>query len=50
VTNKGESRAQFDLDEEDLEVIATMDKKARFNDPSTNFGYQLYIGLDGAAT
>lgn len=42
--------AQFDLDEEDLRIIATMDKKARFNDPSPDFGYQLYVGLDGAAT
>ncbi|OAA54595.1 Aldo/keto reductase [Niveomyces insectorum RCEF 264] len=37
------------LDEDDLRQIATMDQKARFNDPSADFGYQLYIGLDGAA-
>lgn len=38
------------LDDEDLARIATLDKKARFNDPSADFGYQLYIGLDGAAS
>ncbi|KAH7134283.1 alcohol dehydrogenase [Dactylonectria macrodidyma] len=37
------------LDEEDLRQIATMDQKARFNDPSVDFGYKLYVGLDGAA-
>ncbi|KAI1413720.1 Aldo/keto reductase [Hypoxylon sp. FL1857] len=37
------------LDEEDMEAIATMDQKARFNDPSSDFGYKLYVGLDGAA-
>lgn len=37
------------LDHEDLERIATMDQKARFNDPSADFGYKLYAGLDGAA-
>ncbi|CAK7235644.1 hypothetical protein SBRCBS47491_009364 [Sporothrix bragantina] len=36
------------LDEEDLKEIASMDQKARFNDPSADFGYKLYIGLDGA--
>lgn len=35
------------LDEEDLEAIGSMDQKARFNDPSVNFGYDLYVGLDG---
>ncbi|KAF4458296.1 aldehyde reductase [Fusarium albosuccineum] len=38
------------LDEEDLQAIAGMDHKARFNDPSVNFGYKLYVGLDGAAS
>lgn len=38
------------LDEEDMEVIATMDQKARFNDPSSDFRYKLYVGLDGAAS
>lgn len=41
--------SDFSLDEQDLTEIATLDQKARFNDPSVNFGYQLYIGLDGAA-
>lgn len=40
--------AEFELDEEDCRIIATMDRKARFNDPSPDFGYQLYVGLDGA--
>lgn len=39
----------IELDKKDLEAIASMDKKARFNDPSAEFGYKLYIGLDGAA-
>ncbi|KAJ3542869.1 hypothetical protein NM208_g3872 [Fusarium decemcellulare] len=38
------------LDEEDLQAIAGMDQKARFNDPSVNFWYKLYVGLDGAAS
>ncbi len=42
--------ADFELDAEDLSKIATMDKKARFNDPSSDFGYKLYIGLDGEAS
>ena len=36
------------LDKEDMAAIVTMDQKARFNDPSADFGYQLYKGLDGA--
>ncbi|GME34253.1 Aldo/keto reductase [Neofusicoccum parvum] len=35
------------LDGEDLAAIGSMDQKARFNDPSVNFGYDLYVGLDG---
>ncbi|KAF3807222.1 putative oxidoreductase C26F1.07 [Colletotrichum gloeosporioides] len=37
------------LDKEDLQKIAKMDQKARFNDPTELFGYKLYVGLDGAA-
>jgi diketogulonate reductase-like aldo/keto reductase len=37
------------LDAEDMKAIASMDQKARFNDPSADFGYQLYVGLDGAS-
>jgi alcohol dehydrogenase (NADP+) len=38
------------LNEEDLEAIESMDQKARFNDPSVDFGYKLHEGLDGAET
>ena len=40
---------QIVLDENDLREIEKMDQKARFNDPSADFGYKLYVGLDGAA-
>lgn len=36
------------LDQEDLDKIARLDCKARFNDPSVKFGYKLHSGLDGA--
>ena len=36
------------LDAHDMAQIAKMDQKARFNDPSPEFGYKLYVGLDGA--
>lgn len=39
--------ADFELDAEDMEKIATMDKKARFNDPSPLFRSQFFQGLDG---
>ena len=39
--------ADFALDAEDMEKIATMDKKARFNDPSPLFRYQFFEGHDG---
>lgn len=35
------------LDDEDLETIRAMDQKARFNDPRPDFGYDLYVGLEG---
>ncbi|KAL7906636.1 alcohol dehydrogenase [Trichoderma velutinum] len=38
------------LDEEDISAIASINQKARFNDPSADFGYKLYVGLDGAAS
>ncbi|KAF3072869.1 hypothetical protein CFAM422_005134, partial [Trichoderma lentiforme] len=41
---------KISLDEEDISAIASMDQKARFNDPSVDFGYKLYVGLDGAAS
>ena len=39
--------SDFELDQEDMEKIATMDKKARFNDPGPLFRFQFYEGLDG---
>lgn len=44
---KANLEADFELDAEDLEKIKTMDAKARFNDPSPLYRYQLYEGLDG---
>lgn len=40
----------IELDVEDMAKIEQMDRKARFNDPSPDFGYKLYVGLDGAAS
>lgn len=37
----------FKLEPEDVKKIATLDKKLRFNDPSTNFRYDFYTDLDG---
>lgn len=37
----------FKLDAEDVKKIDAIDKKCRFNDPSGNFGYKFYVGLDG---
>ncbi|KZM18468.1 Alcohol dehydrogenase (NADP(+)) [Ascochyta rabiei] len=37
----------FRLPQEDLERIAGIDKKMRFNDPSDNFGWAFYQDLDG---
>lgn len=37
----------FQLDSEDLERIAGLDKKLRFNDASKSFGYNFFIDLDG---
>ena len=37
----------FKLEKEDLEKIALIDKKLRFNDPSGNFGWKFYADLDG---
>ena len=39
--------ADFELDAEDMEKISTMDRKARFNDPSPLFRYQFFEGHDG---
>ena len=41
--------ADFQLDTEDMEKIAAMDIKARFNDPSEYYRWPLYAGLDGTS-
>lgn len=40
-------RAVVDLSPEDLSVIQTLDRKTRFNEPSKDFGYELFVDLDG---
>ena len=37
----------FKLEKEDLEKIASIDKKLRFNDPSKNFGWDFFTDLEG---
>lgn len=37
----------FKLEKEDLEKIASIDKKLRFNDPSANFGWGFFTDLEG---
>ncbi|CAI7629507.1 unnamed protein product [Penicillium palitans] len=37
----------FELEPADIENIDAIDKKLRFNDPSKDFGCELYSGLDG---
>ena len=37
----------FKLEQADLDKIANIDKKLRFNDPSGNFGWNFYADLDG---
>ena len=37
----------FKLDKEDMEKIAAIDKKLRFNDPSEGFGWNFFSDLDG---
>lgn len=37
----------FKLDQEDMDKIAKIDKKARFNDASKGFGYNFFTDLDG---
>ncbi|KAI1266532.1 putative aldehyde reductase [Xylariaceae sp. FL1019] len=39
--------ADFKLEPADMEAIGTLDVKARFNDPSLDYQYQLYRGLEG---
>jgi len=37
----------FKLEKADMEKIDGIDKKLRFNDPSSNFGWDFYTDLDG---
>lgn len=37
----------FRLSPEDMKKIESIDKKLRFNDSSTDFGYNLFADLDG---
>ncbi|KAI0483914.1 putative aldehyde reductase [Xylariaceae sp. FL0804] len=39
--------ADFELAPEDIDAIAALDVKARFNDPSLDYQYRLYRGLEG---
>ncbi|KAI0886896.1 putative aldehyde reductase [Annulohypoxylon maeteangense] len=39
--------SDFQLDPEDMEKIATLDIKARFNDPSLDYRWRLYSDLEG---
>lgn len=39
--------ADFALDPEDIQAIEALDIKARFNDPSLDYGWRLYSDLEG---
>jgi alcohol dehydrogenase (NADP+) len=39
--------ADFEMEKEDLKRIGSMDRKARFNDPSADYQYRLYSDLEG---
>ena len=39
--------ADFEMEKEDLKRIESMDRKARFNDPSADYQYRLYSDLEG---
>lgn len=39
--------ADFQLEEEDIKKIGTLDIKARFNDPSLDYQWRLYSDLEG---
>lgn len=39
--------ADFDIAQEDMGKLATMDIKTRFNDPSVEYRWPLYKGADG---
>lgn len=40
--------SDFTLDADDMEKIGTMDRKLRFNDPSSAYNWKLYSDLEGA--
>lgn len=44
---KANLEGDFKLDDEDVEKIASIDKKLRFNDPSASFKWDFYTDLDG---
>lgn len=44
---KSNLEGDFKLNEEDIKAIDALDKKMRFNDPSTNFKWNFYADLDG---
>lgn len=44
---KANLEGDFKLEAEDVKKIDGIDKKMRFNDPSGNFGWNFYEGLDG---
>lgn len=39
--------SDFKLSDDEVQRIARLDKKLRFNDPSGNFGWNFYADLDG---
>ncbi len=44
---KANLEGDFKLDADDIVKISSIDKKARFNDPSESFGWNFYADLDG---
>lgn len=44
---KSNLEGDFKLDDEDLEALKRLDKKLRLSDPSTTFGWDLFVGEDG---
>ena len=46
---KDNLEGDFKLDADDLEKIAAINKKLRFNDASESFGYNFFVGEEGKA-
>jgi len=44
---KTNADGDFKLSAEDMQKIANIDKKLRFNDSSADFGYNFFTDLDG---